>query len=337
MTPAMAPSSVPTEAVLAQRHGIVRIEEPLPFGPASVNFYLLCGPPPVLIDAGMRTPRAMDLLREAAESVGVELRDIAHVFLTHAHVDHAGLAPTLAERYGAEVWAHPGEAVRLDGGQARFMDQALPRLLARLGAAPDMVEVFMGGLAPAIDNYRRQIMDGFRMMVPGMKLPVNGLDLEVRHTPGHSFGSVCFLEKKLGLLFSGDTLLPLGPPRTVISPSGPSDLPWGGLAALERSLSDLAATGASTVLAGHGPPAPFGELITEAGQGLAARRRAVLKALGAGSTPFGMVRKTSGTPAVTVLRLMQLAETRCTLEALAGEGGVNLEVIDGVEYFSPRY
>ena len=315
--------------------GIVVVEEPLPFGPASVNFYLLGGPPAVLIDAGMQTPAAMGLLEAATGALGLKVSDIEHVFLTHAHVDHAGLASRLAEQYGARVWIHPEEAIRVNGGQAQFMSRGLPVVLKRLGAAPDMVDTFMGGLAPAISNYKNQVMDGYERLENGMRLPVDGLDLEVIHTPGHSYGSVCFFEKKHGLLFSGDTLLPLGPPQTVLSPTTPDRIPWNGFTQLERSLDILAETRASTVLAGHGRASSFDDLIALAQKGLADRRRNVREALEFRSTPFSMVRRTSGNPAVTVLRMMQLAEVRSTLETLVGEGTVRMELVDGVEYFYP--
>jgi glyoxylase-like metal-dependent hydrolase (beta-lactamase superfamily II) len=46
----------------------------------------------------------------------------------------------------------------------------------------------------------------------GQKLEYDGIRLQVRHTPGHTPGSACFITE--GLVIAGDTLFPGGPGNT---------------------------------------------------------------------------------------------------------------------------
>lgn len=53
-----------------------------------------------------------------------------------------------------------------------------------------------------------------RLMGHGDHLIIDGIDLEVRHTPGHTAGSVCLVEHAQRRVFTGDTLLIRGCGRT---------------------------------------------------------------------------------------------------------------------------
>jgi hydroxyacylglutathione hydrolase len=67
------------------------------------NVYLLSGGEELaLVDAGagLGEDRILDNVR----SLGYEPERIKHIFLTHAHADHAGGAASLAERLRAQVY-----------------------------------------------------------------------------------------------------------------------------------------------------------------------------------------------------------------------------------------
>ena len=81
------------------------------------------------------------------------------------------------------------------------------------------------------------------------RLSLGTLTLEVRHTPGHTPGSVCFLAGST--LFSGDTLFPGGPGAT----AGPREF-RGVMASLRTRLFTL--PDHTVVLPGHGPPTTIG-------------------------------------------------------------------------------
>ncbi|UCM88963.1 MBL fold metallo-hydrolase [Streptomyces marincola] len=103
-------------------------------------------------------------------------RTLRAVISTHAHNDHVGAAPALAERTGAPVLLHPD-------------DLPLWRL-THPDREPD------GELAD------------------GQVLTVAGTELTVLHTPGHAPGAVCLYAPALGTVFTGDTLFQGGPGAT---------------------------------------------------------------------------------------------------------------------------
>jgi len=137
------------------------------------------------------------------------------VVLTHAHPDHLGAAAAVVNRFGVPLWVHPA-------------DEMLMRSPAGRGLA-----AMFGVKAPAAD----------RLLVDGNVLALDGLELEVIHSPGHSPGSILLYGD--GLLFTGDTLFKNDVGRT--------DLPGGDEQELQRSLARIREFPAATIiLPGHG-------------------------------------------------------------------------------------
>ena len=146
------------------------------------------------------------------------------IWLTHAHLDHVLGVPRIAAETGAPVWLHPAD---------RPLYDAVPEQATWFGlAAP--------GPLPAPDQD----------LSHGMRLPVGNLRFEVRHAPGHSPGSVCFVAP--GAALGGDVLF--------AGSIGRTDLPGGDfdtlIASIERELLPLPD---DTILySGHGPETTIG-------------------------------------------------------------------------------
>ena len=141
-------------------------------------------------------------------------RKLAAIVCTHAHNDHVNAAPALADATGAPILLHPGDRVLWD--------------MTHPGRAPD------GELAD------------------GGRLTVAGVDLEVRHTPGHAPGAVCLYAPDLGAVFTGDTLFEGGPGATGRSYS---DYPTIVESIRKRLLTLPPETAVHT---GHGPSTTIG-------------------------------------------------------------------------------
>ncbi len=75
-----------------------------------------------------------------------------------------------------------------------------------------------------------------------------GLELEVFHTPGHTPGSICILEKKSGMLFSGDTVFAGGY-------FGRTDI-GGNEAEIYKSLQAIRKIDYKLLASGHGDVEP---------------------------------------------------------------------------------
>ncbi len=146
------------------------------------------------------------------------------IWLTHAHLDHVLGVPRIAADTGAPVWLHPAD---------RPLYDAVPEQAAWFGLAPP-------DRLPAPDQE----------LSHGMRLPVGNLSFAVRHAPGHSPGSVCFVAP--GVALGGDVLF--------AGSIGRTDLPGGDyetlIASIERELLPLSD---DTILySGHGPETTIG-------------------------------------------------------------------------------
>lgn len=110
---------------------------------------------PALFETGPAS--SLGGLKNALKDVGVSPRDIRHVFVTHAHLDHAGAAWWFAD-LGARVYAHPKAAYhlahperlwnsvkRLYGGMAeKLWGEILPIKEANIKALSDNEAVLLG-------------------------------------------------------------------------------------------------------------------------------------------------------------------------------------------------
>jgi glyoxylase-like metal-dependent hydrolase (beta-lactamase superfamily II) len=173
----------------------------------------------VLIDPGGDVP----LLIATAEELGVALTQI---WLTHAHIDHAGGVAELVARRGLPVIGpHPDDQFLIDGlaEQARAF-----------------------GFPPAGAFVPQRWLQGGDTVALGEHL------FQVRHCPGHTPGHVVFHNAEMNRAFVGDVLFAGSVGRT--------DFPRSDPQALIRSIvTQLWPLGDATVFVpGHGPESTFG-------------------------------------------------------------------------------
>ncbi len=315
-----------------KRNGIVRLSLPLPYKPGTVNAYLLTGPPPVLIDTGLNDRISLKSLWEVLNSEGIQPHEIEHVFLTHGHIDHAGAAAFLAQNYQTKIWVHELEKSRFNGRYAHFLTTMLPDIYRRLGADQEALNNLKKTIQSSLKNYYRMRHNSFRFFKHEQKLPVADYDLSVLYTPGHSPGSVCFIEKKQKVIFTGDTLLSEGTPRPTLSLDALGGPYFNGLIELKKSLALLTAAEAETVLPGHGYPANRTGLILKAKMTLKRKQALLLRKLGSDFTPYDLIRRRDKRTKGAYL-FIDLYQTRTILQALLAEGKVNMRIRAGVEYF----
>ena len=174
----------------------------------------------VLVDAGGEVDRLLDAVRSEA----VTLRA---VWLTHAHIDHAGAAGEVAERAGVPIIGpHAADQYWID---------ALPQ------------QAHMFGFPPA------RAFTPERWLVDGDTLHLGGLQFRVRHCPGHTPGHVVFHQPEARRCWVGDVLF--------AGSIGRTDLPGGSQRQLLDSIVQrLWPMGDDTVfIPGHGPESTFGE------------------------------------------------------------------------------
>jgi glyoxylase-like metal-dependent hydrolase (beta-lactamase superfamily II) len=190
------------------------ILETLTVGPLEENCYLIgAAPRCAVVDPGAESERVF----AAIERRGLEPE---LVVLTHGHVDHIAHVPHLCERYGIGLMVHRADLPYLERPQ-------WPELEALLGARP----------CPSPAGWIEE----------GMPLEVAGLTLEVLHTPGHTPGGVCLIDRAAREVLVGDTIFQGSVGRT--------DLPGGDWRTLSRSIRTklFALEGDYRLFPGHGP------------------------------------------------------------------------------------
>lgn len=166
-----------------------------------------------------------DLGRITAEvkRLGVTLKAI---WLTHAHIDHAGGTAELSRQLGLPIIGpHPGD---------QFWITGLPEQGRRFGL-------------PAAESFTPT-----RWLHDGDTVSVGHCTLNVRHCPGHTPGHVVFHSPEAQRAFVGDVLF--------AGSIGRTDFPQGNHGDLIRSITErLWPMGNDTVfIPGHGPESTFG-------------------------------------------------------------------------------
>ena len=177
------------------------------------NAFLLVGKKTVLIDAS--GSNNSETLLEELNKNGFEAENIDSIIFTHGHADHFTGAKAFPN---ARLLMHKFDAEYVNHKDEMFTASA----------------IFGSDYYPKIDSF----------LESGKTLDLKPFKLEVIHTPGHTKGSVCLLDKSKKLLFSGDTLFKGG--------VGRFDLLSGNREDLESSINMLKGFEFETLLPGHG-------------------------------------------------------------------------------------
>ncbi|PPE67287.1 MBL fold metallo-hydrolase [Caldimonas caldifontis] len=173
-----------------------------------------------IIDPGGDLPQLLD----EVERLGVTLEQI---WLTHAHIDHAGATAQLAREQGLPIIGpHEGD---------QFWIDALPQQGAMFGFPPS------------------ERFTPTRWLHDGDTVTVGHCTLQVRHCPGHTPGHVVFFSPEARRAFVGDVLF--------AGSIGRTDFPGGNHQDLIDAITQrLWPMGDDVVfIPGHGPESSFGQ------------------------------------------------------------------------------
>ena len=186
--------------------------ERIPQGPIAANTYIVTDEATnhaVIIDVG---DCSLDFLQK------LDGKTIDAILLTHGHFDHIGGVEQLKAATGAPILIHEQDAPCLLDDEQNLSDSNGTPLQFSVGAD--------------------------RLLHEGDTISFGETTFTVLHTPGHTKGGVCYIDKENRLLFSGDTLFCLTAGRT--------DLYGGSAEALLASLIRLSRLeGDYTVYPGH--------------------------------------------------------------------------------------
>jgi glyoxylase-like metal-dependent hydrolase (beta-lactamase superfamily II) len=159
------------------------------------------------VDTGLADPGALGQLELALREAGLRLEHVRLLVCTHAHSDHYGLAGSIVDAAGCELWMHPNHAhmtAHLDDPE-RMLERRIE--VARQSGVPDSI------ITQAYEARRGQPLgvDRFvepdRDLVPGTEIVTDLGRWQVYETPGHAPSHVCLHQPDRRLLISGDHLL----------------------------------------------------------------------------------------------------------------------------------
>jgi glyoxylase-like metal-dependent hydrolase (beta-lactamase superfamily II) len=239
--------------------GIAVIPLPTPFAVGRINCYLIDADPLVLIDPGPRSVEALAELQEALAARGRRLEDVGLVLVTHQHLDHTGLAGTVAERAGADIACiAPLAGMLADFEAAAAADDDYQVAVMLRNGVPEETALTLRDISASYRRFgaparvARPLADGDRVALGG------GRSLRVVHVPGHSPTDTIFLDEDHGIAFAGDHLLARISSNPVIHRplDGPAD-PTRRVPVLATYIASMRRTrdlDLALVLGGHGRP-----------------------------------------------------------------------------------
>nr|WP_223301587.1 MBL fold metallo-hydrolase [Haladaptatus sp. R4] len=140
---------------------------------------------------------------------GCSVEDIAQVYITHWHTDHAGLAGTVQERSGATVHVHEEDAALVAQRESAWdaIETRQQRLLGEWGLPEPIQEpVFRNAVKAGRLDGPTPTVEPFSA---GDTFDCGDYELEAVHLPGHTAGLAGFaFDGEDGReLFCGDALL----------------------------------------------------------------------------------------------------------------------------------
>lgn len=233
--------------------GVYWLRMPLPFALDHINLWMLDDGPDsvVLIDTGF----GLDEVRQHWEHILAQLgRRVSGIVVTHCHPDHVGLADWLAKRCHAPIFMTQGEFF---GAHAIWHQQ--PGF-----SVQDMLDSFrLHGLDDERLSALEQRGNGYRVGVPSLPKAFNRMfDQDVLRIGehhwrimvgyGHSPEHAALYCAELGVLISGDMLLPRISTNVSVFAATPDDDPLGWFLCSLHALKDL--PDHTLVLPSHGLP-----------------------------------------------------------------------------------
>jgi len=145
--------------------------------------------------------------------------NLKSILLTHTHWDHTADAYLIKNRTNAEIYVHKADEYRLTDPINHMVWQLPIKLVP---TQPD------------------------KYLADGDTINCGSLKFDVVHTPGHTEGGVCFINRTEKVIFAGDTLFKMSIGRV--------DLPGGNYDQLINSINEklMKMPDDFTIYSGHG-------------------------------------------------------------------------------------
>lgn len=302
-----------------------------------VHVYLVRQDPVTLIDTGLHTPESRAALIEGLAQLGLQVRDIKRILLTHAHLDHFGQAAWLMAESGASVYLHPDEVGKAE--TPAWWQEGRDRIMREAGVEAETMALieryWRAGRKAALE------LPSWLPLADGEGFAFAAGELRAVHLPGHALGHTGFYEEASRRLIGGDHLLEKVTPNPVLEPvrpGHPAAVPHDPIRALTlgqflHALEQVSALEVSEVLPGHGPVIQDHKAVAATYLAKHQRRLTMLRdRLGAGRTAWELTREIY--PRVQGFDLfLALSEVLAHLDVLVVEGRAQFQQSDGLSRY----
>lgn len=231
----------------------IQIELPTFFEAMTVNTWLFIDPEPTLIDCGEKTEKSWTALEKGLQKYGLKIGDIKRVIITHAHLDHIGMAGKIAENSDAKVWVNE-YVYPWTQELKKHLDLRSQAILSAM--KPNLPEEWFKKftefgykmLHPFWDEIPKEKVEIFPM---SGQLSIGGSNWEIVHTPGHCLNQTCFFNPENGYFLSADMLMRMIPSPIIDAELSPPHKRVKSLVMQMKSYHKIAQLNISTTFPGH--------------------------------------------------------------------------------------
>ncbi|WP_336135958.1 MBL fold metallo-hydrolase [Natronomonas amylolytica] len=309
-----------------------RLEFDVEWPPGHVACYLVDGPEPVLVDAA--APDHEESFEAALADHGYDPGDIEHVLITHPHIDHVGLVPTILEAGDPTVYAPAGVEARFQR-DPEALEARVRQNCAEAGFPDEQLEMAVNMAVESLERDSEHLppeeVDVW--IEPGDTTRVGPLEIGAVHVPGHQADHLSYPTEVDGerVLLAGD--MGLEPFRPVVMHDGLDDGHREAFDAFYTALDRLESLDVDRVYPGHGRIHNDLQAVVERDRtSLDDRLDGVADLVADGySTVGGVAMALAGDRDVKYL----IPEAMSALAHLDERDEITSELRDGVRYYEP--
>lgn len=190
--------------------GIYLLKIPIPDNPLGhLNCYVIKGDRGwMMVDTGWNTEEAFKALEDQLGGIGLRLRDINQIVVTHVHPDHYGLAGRIKQLTPARFAFHHWETALIEARYIHYaeLQARMSAFLSRYGVPPELTRQLQTASQPMLPFVTVAFPDDVLYGVETLDL--SPFHFRVLWTPGHSPGHICLYEAERHILLAGDHVLP---------------------------------------------------------------------------------------------------------------------------------